>query len=141
MKQLALLALADAEVDLLTRFANRFDLTLSAVYHPDPHSLLARLAELADVPCIPTSRSWPSCRSIAAWAANAPRAAVDTLTRPSRSDGTQRAPVHPPRGRRSLTADLPSGRRRSRSRRDGRRDRGRGHGGADGRGRPVARTG
>lgn len=50
MKHLALLALADAEVDFLTRLAHRSDLTLSAVYHPDPHSLLARLAELADVP-------------------------------------------------------------------------------------------
>ena len=50
MKQLALLALADAEVDLLTRLANRSDLTLTAVYHPDPHSLVARLAELAEVP-------------------------------------------------------------------------------------------
>jgi len=88
MKHLALLALADAEVDLLTRLAHRSDLTLSAVYHPDPHSLLARLAELADVPvytdlaalaelpldcCLGNERSRPMIDALAGHAAAAGR--------------------------------------------------------------------
>lgn len=88
MKHLALLALADAEVDLLTRLAHRTDLTLSAVYHPDPHSLLARLAELADVPvftdlsaladlpldcCLGNERSRPLIEALAGHAAAAGR--------------------------------------------------------------------
>ncbi|MDZ4804604.1 MAG: hypothetical protein SGI90_07090 [Candidatus Eisenbacteria bacterium] len=88
MKHLALLALADAEVDLLTRLAQRSDLTLSAVYHPDPHSLVARLAELANVPvytdlealadlpldcCLGNERSRPLIEALAGHAAAAGR--------------------------------------------------------------------
>ncbi|TPW15114.1 MAG: hypothetical protein FD129_959 [bacterium] len=89
MKQLALLALADAEVDLLTRLAHRADLSLSAVYHPDPASLVARLAELAAVPvytdlarlaeltldcCLGNERSRPLIETLAGHAAAAGRA-------------------------------------------------------------------
>ena len=50
MKQLALVGLDDADVDLLVRLRQRDDLKLEAVYHPDPEALVMRLAGLARLP-------------------------------------------------------------------------------------------
>ncbi len=52
MQHMALLALEDHEVDLLSRARQRDDVRLGAVYHPDPAALVVRLAGLAHVPVV-----------------------------------------------------------------------------------------
>jgi hypothetical protein len=52
LKGLALVALDDDDVDLLTRLRQRDDLKLEAVYHPDPEALVVRLAELVQIPVV-----------------------------------------------------------------------------------------
>lgn len=52
MKQLALVGLDDADVDLLVRLRQRDDLKLEAVYHSDPEALVMRLAGLARLPVV-----------------------------------------------------------------------------------------
>lgn len=50
MKQLALLALSDRDVDLLRRVRHHPGLALQAIYHPDPAALVIRLADMASLP-------------------------------------------------------------------------------------------
>ena len=52
MKQIVFVAVDDADVDLLSRIRQHDDMRVEAVYHPDPGSLVARIAALSRLPVV-----------------------------------------------------------------------------------------
>lgn len=52
MKQIVFVAVEDADVDLLSRIRQHDDMRVGAVYHPDPGSLVARIAALSRLPVV-----------------------------------------------------------------------------------------